>query len=111
MKGRRAVAIAGELAAQVEACLLRAGCVSPPRADLAAALLPDAVRVAGLRKARAAAARRYREAAAADEAACAEAVAGLLAVQLRECLAVPPAIPWDLDPVSWAEAAIREAAA
>lgn len=106
MKGRQACRIAAGMAAEIEASLLRAGCVPPPREDITAAMWPFARVLALSAKALRRAERQHRlslEHAAAAESACLdamEAVAGAWAA------AHPPApVPGsriaDFDPAQW----------
>lgn len=107
MKGRRAVRIAAGLAAEVEACLLRAGCTPPPREDLTAALWPFARTVVAAQKMLRRAEAFHRAAleyAAAAEAQCTDAMTLVADAWAQEH---PPV----LDPVEWAERIAREAVA
>lgn len=70
MKGQNAARIAAGLAAEVEAALVRAGSVAPPREDLTAALWPAALVLAAKAKAARRAEREHRQ--ALDEVAAAE---------------------------------------
>ena len=120
MSGRRAAWICAELVAAAEE-RARAGGGELDRAEAHRVLWPQAKRLASSQKWLAKVAGWYETAladATQDARAAVSAVHAVVAAAgepARECPVPPegdpprPAIPWDLDPVAWAEEATREA--